>query len=197
MIKTVRFRHPVTGFAQFGIVEGNQVFNATAVIPAWTEPIAVWSTLRTLGETPAQAFVQVKVKAPTYSFTELSARGLLLPPVVAAEIWAAGVTYERSREARNAETKLQGSVYDLVYEAKRPEIFFKSTYERLVAPGQELGLRSDSRWMVPEPELGLVISASGELLGWTLGNDMSSRDIEGENPLYLPQAKIFSRSCSI
>ena len=125
----------------------------------------------------------------------------LLVPVEAPEVWAAGVTYQRSREARNYEAtdgKLDASTfYDKVYIAERPEIFFKSTAARTVGPGGDLYLRTDSRWQVPEPELGLVLNSRGEILGYTIGNDMSCRDIEGENPLYLPQAKIWRNSCSI
>ena len=125
----------------------------------------------------------------------------LLVPIVAEEVWASGVTYERSRDARNYEAtdgKLDATTfYDKIYEAERPEIFFKSTAARTVGPGQEVYLRSDSNWQIPEPELGLVINREGEILGFTIGNDMSCRDIEGENPLYLPQAKIWKNSCSI
>jgi 2-dehydro-3-deoxy-D-arabinonate dehydratase len=125
----------------------------------------------------------------------------LLTPVNAPEVWAAGVTYERSRQARNYEAtngKLDASTfYDKVYDAERPEIFFKSTSARTVDPNQEVYLRNDSNWQVPEPELGLVINKSGKIIGYTAGNDMSCRDIEGENPLYLPQAKVWKNSCSI
>jgi 2-dehydro-3-deoxy-D-arabinonate dehydratase len=125
----------------------------------------------------------------------------LLTPIEAPEVWAAGVTYERSREARNYEAtggKLDASTfYDKVYSAVRPEIFFKSSAARTVGPDQDVYIRSDSNWQIPEPELGLVISKEGAIVGYTIGNDMSSRDIEGENPLYLPQAKIWKNSCSI
>lgn len=125
----------------------------------------------------------------------------LLVPVEAQEVWAAGVTYERSRQARNYEAtegKLdRETFYDKVYDAPRPEIFFKSTGARLANPGETLGLRSDSFWQVPEPELGIVLGKDGTIWGYTVGNDMSCRDIEGENPLYLPQAKIWRKSCSI
>lgn len=125
----------------------------------------------------------------------------LLAPVEAPEVWAAGVTYERSKEARNEESKgsatVGETVYDKVYRAERPEIFFKSTAARTVGPGQPVCIRSDSAWQVPEPELGLVLDRGGRILGYTAGNDMSCRDIEGENPLYLPQAKIWRRSCAI
>lgn len=125
----------------------------------------------------------------------------LLAPIDAPEVWAAGVTYKDSRDARDYEAtggKL-GAVtfYDKVYVAVRPEIFFKSTAARTVGPDQDVYLRSDSKWQIPEPELGIVISKNGTIVGYTAGNDMSCRDIEGENPLYLPQAKIWRRSCSI
>lgn len=122
-------------------------------------------------------------------------------PVRAPEVWAAGVTYERSREARNYEATAgrmdATTFYDKVYDAERPEIFFKSTPSRTVGPGGELALRSDSGWQIPEPELGLVLDAEGRVLGYVAGNDMSCRDIEGENPLYLPQAKMWRRSCAL
>jgi len=129
-------------------------------------------------------------------------RGLpLLTPIDAPEVWAAGVTYLRSKEARNYEAtagKLDATTfYDKVYDAERPEIFMKSTAARTVGPGDEVCLRSDSEWQVPEPELGLVLDRNGRIVGYTAGNDMSCRDIEGENPLYLPQAKIWKKSCSI
>lgn len=125
----------------------------------------------------------------------------LLTPVDAPEVWAAGVTYQRSREARNYEAtegKLDSlTFYDKVYDADRPELFMKSTAQRTVGPNEEVCLRTDSKWQVPEAEIGLVLDESGAIIGYTIGNDMSCRDIEGENPLYLPQAKIWRRSCAI
>lgn len=125
----------------------------------------------------------------------------LLTPIVAPEVWAAGVTYLRSREARNFETSKEEqsaiTFYDKVYDAVRPEIFLKSSPLRSVGPNEALCLRSDSTWQVPEPELGLVLDQEGQILGYTIGNDMSCRDIEGENPLYLPQAKTWRKSCAI
>ncbi|MDM5277652.1 fumarylacetoacetate hydrolase family protein [Paenibacillus silvae] len=122
-------------------------------------------------------------------------------PIDAPEVWAAGVTYQRSREARNYEAtdgKLDANTfYDKVYDAERPEIFFKSTAARTVGPNEAVTLRSDSTWQIPEPELGLVITSDGSIVGYIVGNDMSCRDIEGENPLYLPQAKIWRSSCAI
>lgn len=121
----------------------------------------------------------------------------LQTPVESQEVWAAGVTYLRSRQARMAESEFSASAYDRVYEATRPEIFFKSLPGKVVSPGAAVGIRSDASWNVPEPELALVINSSARIVGFTIGNDMSSRDIEGENLLYLPQAKIYTGSCAV
>ena len=121
----------------------------------------------------------------------------LKAPVESQEVWAAGVTYLRSKQARMVESEFSADAYDHVYAAARPELFFKSMPEKVVAPGDEVGIRSDARWNVPEPELALVINSSSRIVGFTIGNDMSSRDIEGENLLYLPQAKIYARSCAV
>ena len=120
-----------------------------------------------------------------------------LPPVDEQEIWAAGVTYIRSREARQEESADGGDVYARVYDAERPEIFFKASSKNTVGHLDAAGIRADSRWNVPEPELGLVVNPAMEMLGFTIGNDMSSRDIEGANPLYLPQAKVYTASCAL
>jgi 2-dehydro-3-deoxy-D-arabinonate dehydratase len=121
----------------------------------------------------------------------------LLPPLDRQEVWAAGVTYKRSQEARERESAGAARFYDLVYSAPRPELFFKAPAERVVGSGEPVHIRRDSRWSVPEPELALVLSPKLKLVGYTIGNDMSSRDIEGENPLYLPQAKLYDRSCAL
>jgi 2-dehydro-3-deoxy-D-arabinonate dehydratase len=123
----------------------------------------------------------------------------LLAPIGRQEVWAAGVTYYRSRDARIEESKDAGGgdFYARVYEAARPELFFKGTPSRVVGPGQPVRIRRDSKWNVPEPELALLVSAAGTIEGFTVGNDMSSRDIEGENPLYLPQAKVYDGSCAL
>ena len=123
----------------------------------------------------------------------------LLPPIGSQEVWAAGVTYYRSRDARmeEAEAAGGGSFYDRVYTAARPELFFKSTPHRVAGHGQDVRIRRDSKWNVPEPELTLVVTPRGKIIGYTVGNDMSSRDIEGENPLYLPQAKVYDKSCAL
>jgi 2-dehydro-3-deoxy-D-arabinonate dehydratase len=121
----------------------------------------------------------------------------LLIPLEPPEVWCAGVTYERSREARMDESRA-GDVYGLVYDADRPELFLKdAACRRTVGPGASIGVRWDSSWSVPEPEVGLVLGAGGTLLGVTIGNDVSSRDIEGQNPLYLPQAKVYAGACAI
>jgi 2-dehydro-3-deoxy-D-arabinonate dehydratase len=124
---------------------------------------------------------------------------VLLAPIGTQEVWAAGVTYLRSRAARMEEAKSAGGgdFYDRVYNAERPELFFKATPNRVVGHKGKVAIRKDASWSVPEPELTLLISPSGKILGYTVGNDMSSRDIEGENPLYLPQAKVYNRSCAL
>ena len=123
----------------------------------------------------------------------------LLAPIDAQEVWAAGVTYLRSRDARMEESKESGGAtfYDKVYEAERPELFFKAQPHRVAAQDEEVYIRHDSTWNVPEPELTLFISSKGSIQGYTIGNDMSSRSIEGENPLYLPQAKVYERSAAL
>lgn len=121
----------------------------------------------------------------------------LVSPVERQEVWAVGVTYIRSKKARMDESEFSATAYDRVYEAERPELFFKAVPDKVVAPGHPVGIRRDARWSVPEPELAFIISSTGHIAGFTIGNDMSSRDIEGENLLYLPQAKIYNQSCAI
>src|SRR5436305_1231498 len=121
----------------------------------------------------------------------------LLPPIDRQEVWAAGVTYKRSKAARMEESSAAASCYDRVYASPRPELFFKASPHRVAGHGQSLRIRTDSNWNVPEPELTLVLSTKLQLVGFTVGNDMSSRDIEGDNPLYLPQAKCYNQSCGL
>jgi 2-dehydro-3-deoxy-D-arabinonate dehydratase len=135
-------------------------------------------------------FDQAGERVPLHAVT-------LLPPVDRQEIWAAGVTYTRSRKARMEESVGAAVFYDKVYEAPRPELFFKANAHRVVGPDRPVRIRHDANWNVPEPELTLVLNSRMKLVGYTIGNDMSSRDIEGENPLYLPQAKVYDQSCAL
>ena len=132
-------------------------------------------------------------EAPSVPLADVS----LLTPVERQEVWAAGVTYLRSKKARMEESDFSANAYDQVYDAPRPEIFFKSLPEKVVHPGEPVGIRADATWNVPEPELTLVVNSRKELVGVSIGNDMSSRDIEGENLLYLPQAKMYERACAV
>jgi 2-dehydro-3-deoxy-D-arabinonate dehydratase len=133
-----------------------------------------------------------RTKLPTVAVSAVR----LLIPLSPDEVWCAGVTYAKSRDAREMEQRSKG-IYDYVLTAKRPELFFKATASRCVGPEEFVAIRSDSKWTVPEPELGVVLSKRGEIVGYTVANDMSARDIEGESPLYLPQAKIYDYSCAI
>jgi 2-dehydro-3-deoxy-D-arabinonate dehydratase len=121
----------------------------------------------------------------------------LLPPIDAQEVWAAGVTYKRSQTARMEESEAAASCYDRVYSSPRPELFFKASPHRVVGSGASVRIRSDAKWSVPEPEIALVLSSHMTLAGYTIGNDVSARDIEGENPLYLPQAKVYDSCCAL
>ncbi len=154
-----------------------------------------WDALMAHEDLEACLSAVVDGEAPTHEFQAAE----LLPPIGQQEVWAAGVTYYRSRGARMEESKDAGGgdFYDRVYSAERPELFFKSTASRTVGTGGKVRIRKDARWSVPEPELTLVISPHGKIIGYTIGNDMSSRDIEGENPLYLPQAKVYDGSCAL
>ena len=146
-----------------------------------------------LEDANAVARVEALGELPAVPLAEVT----LLTPVEGQEIWAAGVTYLRSKTARMEESDFSANAYDLVYDAARPEIFFKSLPNKVMGPGEAVGIREDSQWNVPEPELTLVINSAKQLVGYTIGNDMSSRDIEGENLLYLPQAKVYDRSCAV
>ncbi|HMP81470.1 MAG TPA: fumarylacetoacetate hydrolase family protein [Verrucomicrobiota bacterium] len=141
----------------------------------------------------AQLNEAAKQKLPKMALSQVK----LLAPVERQEVWAAGVTYLRSKAARMEESEFSASAYDRVYDAERPEIFFKSLAEKVVPTGEPVGIRKDATWSVPEPELVLVMNSRGKVVGYTIGNDMSSRDIEGENLLYLPQAKTYHRSCAL
>ena len=140
---------------------------------------------------------EIKNAQPTSYYNTVP--GTILAPIQSQEVWASGVTYWRSRSARMEESKASGgsTFYDKVYEAERPELFFKSAAHRVKGHLQEVRIRRDSNWNVPEPELTLLLNPKGQIVGYTIGNDMSSRDIEGENPLYLPQAKTYNGSCAL
>ncbi len=154
-----------------------------------------WNDLITRDDLSLYLRNEISSLAPDESFDKRQ----IAAPIASQEVWAAGVTYYRSREARKEESKSSGGgdFYHRVYEADRPELFFKATPHRVVGPAGMVKLRDDASWTVPEPELTLLITPKGKITGYTIGNDMSSRDIEGENPLYLPQAKVYDRSCAL
>jgi 2-dehydro-3-deoxy-D-arabinonate dehydratase len=151
-----------------------------------------------IGELLGLPLTELRAALATTGAVHDAADVQLLPPVDRRmEVWAAGVTYQRSREARITESERAADVYDLVYEAQRPELFFKSAAWRVTGDGESVSVRTDSEIDVPEPELGLVVNAHAEVIGYTVVNDMSSRSIEGVNPLYLPQAKIYLGGCAV
>ncbi|KAA3660226.1 MAG: 2-hydroxyhepta-2,4-diene-1,7-dioate isomerase [Chloroflexi bacterium] len=195
----VRFSHPQTGI-RIGVQLADTVHDVTDKINS----VAEWlqgsvgrrnEVIMELGKTA--------VSAPTtYSIDQFQAKPIpnmlhWLPPVDEQDVWAAGVTYSRSRQARQEEAIDGGDIYARVYAAERPELFFKARGSWVVGPGGEVGIRHDATWNVPEPELGLVFNPAMEIVGIVVGNDMSSRDIEGENPLYLPQAKVYTAACAL
>jgi len=158
-------------------------------------PMERWDAIVSHEDLPGflQSVVSGGQPAPEFDMRQVQA------PVGTQHVWAAGVTYYRSRDARMAEAKDAGGgdFYDRVYSAPRPELFFKSSCEHVTGPGQQVRIRRDAKWSVPEPELTVLVDGLGQIVGYTIGNDMSSRDIEGENPLYLPQAKVYDRSCAL
>ena len=160
-------------------------------------PAQSWDDLLRSGEIHARAAAATQGKPAAIEQSTILATALA--PIQSQEVWAAGVTYYRSRDARMRESKDAGGgdFYSRVYDAPRPELFFKATGRRAVGSGVNVRIRSDSKWNVAEPELTLVIDPASHIVGYTIGNDMSSRDIEGENPLYLPQAKVYDGSCAI
>ena len=158
-------------------------------------PLTSWDALVTHDDLHGYLLSIVNKGEPAEDFSPAKIEA----PIGNQEVWAAGVTYHRSRSARMEESKTTGGgdFYDRVYSAERPELFFKSTPNRVVGPGENVRIRKDATWSVPEPELTLLINHRGQIIGYTVGNDMSSRDIEGENPLYLPQAKVYVGSCAL
>src|SRR5262245_40104525 len=169
-------------------IEGER-FDLSAAVPQLTD-VSAWLSLSDPVKTIQDSLPEVR-RFP------LKQEPTLLAPVDLQEVWASGVTYLRSKVARMEESEGGGDFYDQVYDAERPEIFFKASPERVRAHGQSIRIRRDSAWNVPEPELALVVSAAGAIVGYTIGNDVSSRSIEGENPLYLPQAKVYDGSCAL
>jgi 2-dehydro-3-deoxy-D-arabinonate dehydratase len=160
-------------------------------------PAEDWDALLNHEDLPRYLTKAIKTLRPTTLVSTLPSD--ILAPISQQEVWAAGVTYHRSRNARREESKDAGggSFYDRVYTAKRPELFFKANPQSVSGHGEPIRIRRDSKWNVPEPELVAAVNTRGQIIGYTIGNDVSSRDIEGENPLYLPQAKVYQRSCSI
>jgi 2-dehydro-3-deoxy-D-arabinonate dehydratase len=195
----VRFHHPQWG-ARTGVELDGTVHDVSAAVGSIGDWLAA-STGR------VAAAIDDLVAAAQSAVYQVAATALeqppaadklhWLPPVDSQDIWAAGVTYERSRAARQEEAQDGGDVYARVYTATRPELFFKAQAPSVVGAQDAVGIRRDATWNVPEPELALVVNPAMQIVGYTIGNDMSSRDIEGENPLYLPQAKIYTRSCAL
>ena len=175
-----------SGQIRTGCVQGNEVILFDAKLARLSDILHAGNPLAT-----AQTSVNASEEKRPLSEVDLHC------PADGQEVWAAGVTYLRSQKAHKRESQGAAQFYDLVYTAPRPELFFKAAPGRAVGPGDKLHIRRDSGWNVPEPELALVISPSLKIVGYTIGNDMSSRDIEGENPLYLPQAKVYDRSCAL
>lgn len=172
---------------RIGLVEADRLKDLTAA------GVTGLSTLLEAADPVATLTGLIRSELP-----ELPVRAVrLLAPVEQQEVWAAGVTYLRSKQARMAESDFSGKAYDLVYDAPRPELFFKALPGKVVGPEDPVGIRRDSTWSVPEPELALVFNSRGQVVACTIGNDMSARDIEGENLLYLPQAKVYDRSCAL
>ena len=184
-----KFRRP-SGEAAVGVVDGGLVRPLNLTEPGGPRNLG---ELLHAADPAGLARSLVDGAAEAVPFAEAR----LLAPVDGQEVWAAGVTYKRSREARERESAGAARFYDLVYSAERPELFFKAPARRVVGSGGVVHIRRDARWSVPEPELALVVSPALKIVGYTVGNDMSSRDIEGENPLYLPQAKVYDNACAL
>lgn len=186
------FDDPEAG-RRVGLLEEDAVYDLTAA-----DPDAA-GTLSSALAAGAAGLAGAAEQARRSAGRPLSGAGAarLLAPVEQQEVWGAGVTYLRSRNARMEESPSGGSFYDMVYQAERPEVFFKTTPHRIVGPDAPVCIRRDSAWSVPEPELTLALTPDLRIAGYTIGNDMSARDIEGENPLYLPQAKIYSGCCAL
>ena len=174
--------------SHFGLIDGDDVIN----IEAAGGPATLGMALELSKADLDAALDGVRASTERMPLADVELRA----PVDWQEVWCAGVTYKRSRDARMEESQ-EKSVYDRVYEADRPEIFFKGLRFRVSGPGGEIAVRGDSTWDVPEPELALVINSAAEVVGYTIGNDVSSRSIEGDNPLYLPQAKVYDKAAAL
>lgn len=184
LVPIARYTYGGDPAPQTGYVDGDAIFPLAAV----DGPVTIEATLQ-LGAADLVAVAKAARNTPSAAISLDAIE--LLPPIDTQEVWASGVTYSRSRDARMEEST-QKDVYDLVYEAERPELFMKATASRVSGSGGTVAIRGDSTWDVPEPELVLVLNGRREIVGYTVGNDVSSRSIEGENPLYLPQAKVYS-----
>jgi 2-dehydro-3-deoxy-D-arabinonate dehydratase len=182
------FRFLVPDGARLGLLIDGARYDLTSANDSF-KSIAAWLSL----DDPLGAVRETADKAREFPLDDVT----YLAPLDHQEVWACGVTYLRSKVARMEESEGGGDFYDLVYDADRPELFFKSSARRVRGPGDGIRIRQDSTWDVPEPELCLVLSSRGEIVGYTVGNDVSSRSIEGENPLYLPQAKTYDGACAI
>jgi 2-dehydro-3-deoxy-D-arabinonate dehydratase len=185
-VEIVRYRERGAGTAQVGLRSEDGVVS-----------LGEGTTLAELLRLPLDGLRDRLAAASSASSLVLGDVELLAPVDGRTEVWACGVTYETSREARVEESEQAADVYELVYDAERPELFFKSAAWRVSGPGRPIGVREDSTLDVPEPELALVVNRLGEVVGYTICNDVSSRSIEGENPLYLPQAKVYSGACGL
>lgn len=205
-MKLIRYHREGEG-ALWGLVRQGQVYDLRELAPQEGGTLAgLLAADRPVEETLKRLEGALQSARPAFALGALLDTGTeqvagrairLLAPIDQQEVWAAGVTYKRSEEARKAESEGAAAFYAKVYEADRPELFFKATPRRTVGAHDAVGIRADARWNVPEPELALVLTRRLEILGYTIGNDMSSRDIEGENPLYLPQAKVYERGCAL
>lgn len=178
----------VDGKPLFGLIDGDEVIDVAAA----GGPASLGTALQLAKSDLDVALDAVKASDLRTPLADVT----LNAPIDWQEVWCAGVTYMRSRDARMEESQSK-SVYDKVYEADRPELFFKGMRFRVAGPGNEIAVRGDSTWDVPEPECALVINSAGEIVGYTVGNDVSSRSIEGENPLYLPQAKVYDKAAAL
>jgi len=197
----LRYGRGTSREAHLALARDGQVFDLTALGRPEYASLEAWlQYVDRDAATALAALSTVPGLAAAVCSTDALLRGAgslrLLPPLDTQEVWACGVTYTMSREARMRESQ-EPTIYGRVYDAARPELFMKATPHRVVGPGEAVGIRDDSTWDVPEPELTLVVTPGLHIVGYTAGNDMSSRDIEGQNPLYLPQAKVYDRCCAL